>query len=352
MNSNSYFLDLGAWASAMGPVFRRALDPATPVSAHRDLAEKVSEYLEEGALLGDRAADAEIPWRALMAGDLCFLALEDGFAMARFDAANLISLRVESYDGSRWSVLHTGRGLAAFRQAAMGRGSAAGADPAIKIQAFDGQRLRLSTLFHPNGSETDELGGREFPAAPLTGTAGSGLEQPVHFGPELIGAGALLMRRALASLEASRPPAEPVAMPAEPAPLSAASLPPPEPLSTLQEAEQALLGSFAFPPLPAAKQQRHWRLVGLTGPLSGQVLRLATQSVVIGRDPAADIHIENPTVSRRHAELRSTENGWLIEDLESANGTWIAGSRLNGPVLLVGGEHFRLGECAFLLDRG
>lgn len=353
MNSSSHVLDLGAWASAMGPVLRQALDPATPASAHRELAEKVSEYLEEGALLGDRAADGEVPWRALMTGDDCFLALEDGFVLARFDAANLISLRVETFDGRRWSIRYTGRGLAAFRQAALGRGSSANAEPAMRIEAFGDHRLLLRTVFHPNGSETNELEGLEPLAAPLPGKAGQGLEQPVQFGPELIRAGALLMRRALESQEAARRSVEPVAAPAvvEPVRPPAPALPPPAPLSALQEAEQALLGWDVLPSPPPQGPLANWRLLGLTGPLKGQVLTLASGTTVLGRDPGADIHIENATVSRRHAELRPVSKGLVLEDLGSANGTWIAGSQLKEPVVLVGGEHFRLGECAFLLER-
>ena len=56
MGGNSSILDLSAWAPELGPVFRKALDPATVVSAHRELAEQASECLEQCALLGDKAA--------------------------------------------------------------------------------------------------------------------------------------------------------------------------------------------------------------------------------------------------------------------------------------------------------
>lgn len=336
MKSGTCFLDLGAWAASIGAVLRQALDPSTPVDAHRELAEKVSEYLEEGALLGDRAADGEVPWRALVAGDDSFLALEDGFALARFDAANLISLRVETFDGRRWSVLHTGRGLAAFRQAAMGRGS--GAEAAIRVEAFAGGQLRFSHEFRSDGSDSETSAAS--PAVP------SPLELPAQFAPEFLGCGAALLRRALESLEAARRTPEPEV------PASEVDPPPPKRLSALEEAEQALLGLDGFvPPAPAAAPAK-WRLVGLTGPLAGQVLSLGKGAVVIGRDPGADIHLENATVSRRHAELRRTDQGWILEDLGSANGTWIAGNQVQHPVLLAGKEHFRLGECAFLLEQG
>lgn len=346
MQNASNFLDLGAWASAIRPVLNQALDPATPVGAHRELAETISEYLEEGALLGDRAADGEAPWRALMVGDACFLALEDGFALGTFDSANLISLRVEAFDGRRWSVLHTGRGLAAFRQAARGQGSAA--ECAITVEAYSKGRRQFSRVFHPDGTLSEAMEGRG--DRPLTPTP---IELPAQIAPAILCTGATLLRRALESIEAARVIPETKAPPAaiEPLPREAVRESRVRP-SVLQEAELALLGLDGDLPSVEVKAATKWRLVGLNGPLAGQVLPLGTTPVVIGRDPAADIRLDNETVSRRHAELRPTDQGWIIEDLSSVNGTWIAGNRIQGPVLFAGSEHFRLGECTFRLERG
>jgi hypothetical protein len=349
MGSSAYFLDLTGWASLLGPVFRQALDPATPVSAQRNLAEQASECLEEGALLGDRAADGELPWRALMAGDDGFLALEDGFALARFDASNLISLRLETFDGRRWSVLHTGRGLAAFRQAAMGRGS--GTAPTMKIESHDDQGLVFSRVFHPDGRETD-AGDRQSLPDSSPGKAGPGLAQPVDFGPALLGAGAILMRRALENLKAKQdvpepsvaPPAADTPAPPEPEiPDPALSSPPPP-------ADPLPSGPGAQSETPSVVPTACWHLVGITGPLAGQSLPVTALSI-LGRDPAADIRIDNVTISRRHAELRPTDQGMVLKDLGSANGSWIAGRQLQEPALLQSGEKFILGECAFLIKR-
>jgi pSer/pThr/pTyr-binding forkhead associated (FHA) protein len=50
--------------------------------------------------------------------------------------------------------------------------------------------------------------------------------------------------------------------------------------------------------------------------------------VVIGRDEGADFVLPEPTVSRRHAEIRSADEGWEIEDLGSRLGTWVNGKKL------------------------
>jgi FHA domain len=352
MDSTISILDLSAWASELAPVFRRALDPATSVKDHRGLAEQASECLEQGALLGDRAADAETPWRALLAGDECFLALEAGFVLARFDASNLIRLRVDTYDGRRWLVVHTGRGLASFRQAALGRGPGTGENPVLKVSGFADRRMLFSHVFHPDGQETEELGfqGPLGNLPPAKG--GQGLAEPVEFGPGLLRAGAVLMRRAVESLKATREVPEPVAPPplprAEPpAGAGRPAVPDPSPVPAGSGIPRAPGSPAEAPP---AAPRRNWRLVALTGDQAGQIIPVPGLAVV-GRDQSADIPIENLTVSRRHAELRPTDLGMVVKDLGSANGTWFDRKQLIGPVLLKSGETFTLGECVFRVER-
>nr|WP_279354645.1 ATP-binding cassette domain-containing protein [Frankia canadensis] len=51
-------------------------------------------------------------------------------------------------------------------------------------------------------------------------------------------------------------------------------------------------------------------------------------SVVIGRAPECDVMLDDPLVSRRHAELRQAGSGWRIVDLGSWNGTFVNGRRV------------------------
>ncbi|MEO9322323.1 FHA domain-containing protein [Nocardioides sp. C4-1] len=59
------------------------------------------------------------------------------------------------------------------------------------------------------------------------------------------------------------------------------------------------------------------------GPTDGQrVFR-------IGRDEGADIVVSDPSVSRRHAEIRAFGEGWEVIDVGSSLGTWIDGRRVD-----------------------
>jgi hypothetical protein len=52
---------------------------------------------------------------------------------------------------------------------------------------------------------------------------------------------------------------------------------------------------------------------------------LADRTFVIGRLPECDLQLTDPNVSRRHAELRPVEGGWVLVDLDSMNGSFVNG---------------------------
>jgi S1-C subfamily serine protease/pSer/pThr/pTyr-binding forkhead associated (FHA) protein len=52
------------------------------------------------------------------------------------------------------------------------------------------------------------------------------------------------------------------------------------------------------------------------------------RTVVIGRDSDADVHLSNTNVSRRHAEITHSPDGWVLQDLGSGQGTWRDGRRV------------------------
>jgi pSer/pThr/pTyr-binding forkhead associated (FHA) protein len=52
--------------------------------------------------------------------------------------------------------------------------------------------------------------------------------------------------------------------------------------------------------------------------------------LTLGRDNANDIIIDHPLASRRHARLEHDASGYMVRDLESTNGTYQNGERLEG----------------------
>ena len=71
-------------------------------------------------------------------------------------------------------------------------------------------------------------------------------------------------------------------------------------------------------------------------------LRVDSPVLLIGRDPASDIVISHPTVSRRHAKLEWNSGQLTVEDLGSSGGTFINGVRVRRE-RLAPGDVLRLG---------
>ena len=59
------------------------------------------------------------------------------------------------------------------------------------------------------------------------------------------------------------------------------------------------------------------------GPEMGKRFELDSNEVVLGRGSDCDIQIDRDSVSRRHARVYRTDNGWMVEDLGSTNGSYI-----------------------------
>ena len=71
--------------------------------------------------------------------------------------------------------------------------------------------------------------------------------------------------------------------------------------------------------------------------------------MTIGREEA-DISIEDPEISRRHAEVRPAGDGIEVEDLGSTNGTFVNGSKIDSPTALSGGDTVRVGQAEIQVE--
>jgi pSer/pThr/pTyr-binding forkhead associated (FHA) protein len=86
------------------------------------------------------------------------------------------------------------------------------------------------------------------------------------------------------------------------------------------------------------------RLVSL---VDGKEYTVLAAGIVLGRDASCDVVVAQNEVSRRHAEIAPTEQGYVVRDM-SANGVFVNGERVQGSqrlarsdVVRVGGEEFR-----------
>ena len=71
---------------------------------------------------------------------------------------------------------------------------------------------------------------------------------------------------------------------------------------------------------------------------------LADGSYVIGRSPNCRIRLDFPDVSERHAILTVRDGKAILEDLHSANGTYVNGEAVDSPIVLNGGMVVQIGE--------
>ena len=93
------------------------------------------------------------------------------------------------------------------------------------------------------------------------------------------------------------------------------------------------------------------KLTLLLGRRTLQAYDFKQPSIIIGRDSDADVLIDNPSVSRRHAEIRLGDGGWVVEDLGSSNGTFIGGTKIQGPHSLGLGDEIGFGKFSIVFGK-
>lgn len=75
----------------------------------------------------------------------------------------------------------------------------------------------------------------------------------------------------------------------------------------------------------------------------------AEGSVTLGRSRECDCVFAEPSVSRRHAELRREGTRWVLRDLGSRNGTRVNGARLLDEAEVCPGDRVSFGDARFRL---
>ena len=75
----------------------------------------------------------------------------------------------------------------------------------------------------------------------------------------------------------------------------------------------------------------------------GKRLVVGPGGATIGRSRQCEVMLDDPNVSRQHAEIRPRGGSWALTDLGSTNGTRLNGRRLDGPEALKPGDEIEIG---------
>jgi DNA-binding winged helix-turn-helix (wHTH) protein len=77
-------------------------------------------------------------------------------------------------------------------------------------------------------------------------------------------------------------------------------------------------------------------------------IALAPGENLLGRDEAATVWIDDALVSRRHARIVIDETGAVLEDLDSKNGTYLRGKKIDAPTELGDGDEVTIGPVSMV----
>lgn len=94
------------------------------------------------------------------------------------------------------------------------------------------------------------------------------------------------------------------------------------------------------------------KLIAQAGPASGQEFALEGDELVIGRSADNPVSIPDTSVSRKHALVRKTAEGWAVSDLGSGNGTMLNGEAIADETQLNEGDVITLGDTELRFSGG
>jgi len=100
---------------------------------------------------------------------------------------------------------------------------------------------------------------------------------------------------------------------------------------------------------PTARHLRKARLVVVDGLDRGKEVVIGKTRVYVGRSPVNDLVLTDKSISATHFELSATEDGYLLRDLDSTNGTTYGGLRLK-EIWLKPGTTFKAGNTSLIFE--
>ncbi|MCK5793472.1 MAG: FHA domain-containing protein [Anaerolineales bacterium] len=93
---------------------------------------------------------------------------------------------------------------------------------------------------------------------------------------------------------------------------------------------------------------KNYLLTVIKGFNKGEVFPLEADEIIIGRGEENEIVFNIAEVSRTHAVLTKAEEGFMIKDLGSTNGTYVDKKKIGGKYLLKPGDTVMLGDAIYM----
>ena len=127
----------------------------------------------------------------------------------------------------------------------------------------------------------------------------------------------------------------------------------PAPAAAAQPVAAAPAAAPRTTPHPAAPSGPVFasRLVITSGAKEGLEIDLPDEQLTIGRSSESGLTIRDDYTSTHHARLLHWPDGWVIQDLDSTNGTFLDGTRVIVPTLVPLNTPVRIGTTTFELRR-
>jgi hypothetical protein len=106
------------------------------------------------------------------------------------------------------------------------------------------------------------------------------------------------------------------------------------------------------PPAPPAPTTVAWGRLSISeGPSASRTVWLDKPVLIIGRSSSADLVLQDPLVSGRHAQLRWQDGVAILDDLRSTNGTLVNGQRVTSSHAIRPGDVIQMGHTKLLFQR-
>jgi hypothetical protein len=100
-------------------------------------------------------------------------------------------------------------------------------------------------------------------------------------------------------------------------------------------------------PIEEAQSRRHSRALIVVG---GRRLPIPPRGATIGRSRDCDVVLDDAGISRRHAEIKPSADGWTVADLGSTNGVRLNGAPVRGAYELQAGDRVEIGSTEIVFQ--